>query len=165
MIAETGIVHAAVKLGIGVLKPIMDGQRYDLVFDLGARFLRVQCKWARRQGDVILVRCYSSRRGRDHFLRLYYTSEEVDAIAAYCPDVDRCYFLPAAVIVGRAQISLRLAAPRNGQRARIRQADDFEFPRVDWNDLGAIAQLGERRTGSAKVAGSNPAGSMSFDRS
>jgi hypothetical protein len=111
------------------------GTRYDFAFDLGTRFLRVQCKWARRQGEVILVRCFSSRRGRDHFLRLRYTSEEVDAIAAYCPDVDRCYFLPAAVIVGRAQISLRLAPPRNGQRLRIRQADDFEFARVDWNTI------------------------------
>jgi PD-(D/E)XK endonuclease len=94
------------------------GARYDLAFDLGTTFLRVQCKWSRRHSNVILVRCCSSRRGRDQFLRLRYTSDEVDAIAAYCPDVDRCYFLPAAVIVGRAQVSLRLALPRNGQRAR-----------------------------------------------
>jgi hypothetical protein len=111
------------------------GARYDLVFDLGTRLSRVQCKWARRYGDVILVRCYSSRRGRDQFLRRCYTSEEVDAVAAYCPDVERCYFLPVALLKGRARLSLRLAATRNGQQLRIRPADDFDFSRVDWNGI------------------------------
>ena len=35
-IAESAIGHAAIKLGIGVLKPLTDGHRYDLVFDLAA---------------------------------------------------------------------------------------------------------------------------------
>jgi PD-(D/E)XK endonuclease len=61
-IAETAIVHAAVKLGIDVYKPICEGGRYDLVFDVAGRLLRVQCKWASRYGDVIAVRTYSSRR-------------------------------------------------------------------------------------------------------
>jgi PD-(D/E)XK endonuclease len=55
-IAETATVHAAVKLGIGVYKPISEGGRYDLSFDIGSRLLRVQCKWATRCGDVIAVR-------------------------------------------------------------------------------------------------------------
>jgi hypothetical protein len=33
-IAETAIVHTAIKLGIGVAKPIAD-ERYDLIFDFG----------------------------------------------------------------------------------------------------------------------------------
>jgi len=36
-IAETAIIHAAVKLGIGVYKPLADGDRYDLIFDLGTK--------------------------------------------------------------------------------------------------------------------------------
>ncbi len=34
-IAEMEIATAAVKLGIGVFKPLSDGHRYDLIFDLG----------------------------------------------------------------------------------------------------------------------------------
>ena len=34
-IAESAIVHAAIKLGIGVSKPLTDGDRYDLIFDFG----------------------------------------------------------------------------------------------------------------------------------
>ena len=43
-VAETAVVHAATKLGIGVYKPVSDGERYDLIFDLGAELVRVQCK-------------------------------------------------------------------------------------------------------------------------
>ena len=63
-IAESAIVHAAVKLGIGVASPVNEGERYDLIFDLHPMLLRVQCNWAVRCGDVISVRCCSSRRSR-----------------------------------------------------------------------------------------------------
>jgi hypothetical protein len=43
-IAESAIAHAAIKLGIGVYRPLSDGERYDLIFDLGERLERVQCK-------------------------------------------------------------------------------------------------------------------------
>jgi hypothetical protein len=131
-VAESAIVHAASKLGIGVSKPLADGERYDLIFDLRPRLIRVQCKWASRRGEVVSVRCYTSRRGRDRHLRRCYTSGEVDAIAAYCADLDRCYFLPGSVIDSRAELSLRLGQTRNGQQRGIRWADDFEFGRLDW---------------------------------
>jgi PD-(D/E)XK endonuclease len=63
-IAEAEIAIAAVKLGIGVFRPVVEGERYDLVFDLRPRLVRVQCKWASLYRDVIVVRCYSARRNR-----------------------------------------------------------------------------------------------------
>ena len=51
-------------------------------------------------------------------------------------------------------MSVRLEAIRCHQQACINLEDDFDF-------VGAIAQLGERRAGSAKVAGSSPASSTS----
>jgi PD-(D/E)XK endonuclease len=42
-IAEAAIARAAIELGIGVARPLAD-QRYDLIFDLRPRLLRVQCK-------------------------------------------------------------------------------------------------------------------------
>jgi hypothetical protein len=35
-IAESKVVAAAIELGITVLKPINEGLRYDLVFDVGS---------------------------------------------------------------------------------------------------------------------------------
>ncbi|MGH3007588.1 MAG: group I intron-associated PD-(D/E)XK endonuclease [Gaiellaceae bacterium] len=134
-IAETAVAHAAVKLGIDVYRPIAEGGRYDLIFDLGARLLRVQCKWAMRRGTVVDVRCYSCRRTADGMLRRPYTASEVDAIAAYCLATDRCYLLPAGLIEGRGVLSLRLDATRNGQKLGIRWADDFDFTRLDWKSI------------------------------
>ena len=83
-IAETAIVAAATKLGIGVFKPLTDGERYDLIFDLRPRLVRVQCKWAGRRGDVVVVRCVSARRAADGLRHRPYTADEIDAFAAYC---------------------------------------------------------------------------------
>ena len=163
-IAETAIIHTAVKLGIGVFRPVLD-ERYDLIFDLRPRLLRVQCKWAVRRGDVVAVRCYSSRRGREGMVVRTYGSDEVDMIAAYCAEVDRCYALPIELCSGRRQIHLRLGPARNNQRAGVHEARAFEFDATLGPDPGAIAQLGERLAGSQKVAGSSPAGSITPLRS
>ena len=67
-IAETAIAHRAVRRGIGVSRPVNEGERYDLIFDLRPRLIRVQCKWASLDGDVISVRCLlvqADRRGHD----------------------------------------------------------------------------------------------------
>jgi len=69
-IPELAIATAAAELGIGVWGPYTV-ERYDLIFDLRPRLLRVQCKWAARQGDVISVRCYRARRNRDGLLRQF----------------------------------------------------------------------------------------------
>jgi len=81
VIAETAITHAAVKAGIGVALPLAP-QRYDLVFDVGGRLLRIQCKWATRVADVVIVRGYSFRRTTEGFVQRAYTAAEVDAVAA-----------------------------------------------------------------------------------
>jgi len=101
--------------------------RYDLAFDIEGRFVRVQCKWAPLIGDVIVLRCYSCRRGCDGFRRRAYSVEEVDAFAAYCPELERCYLLPVGVLPARKQIMLRVRPTRNNQSALINWAKDFEF--------------------------------------
>jgi hypothetical protein len=159
-IAETAVIHEAVKLGLGVSKPLSDAERYDLVLDLRSELVRVQCKWAVRLGDVVSIRCYSCRRGRAGQIRRGYTSEEIDAVAAYCDELRTCYFLPIGEIPGRMHIHLRLKPTRNNQRTGVNYAEDFEFAAKLGADPGAIAQLGERLAGSQKVAGSSPAGSM-----
>ena len=159
-IAESAIVHAAIKLGIGVLKPLTDGHRYDLILDLEPDLVRVQCKWASCHGDVVIVRAYSCRRSRDGLLKRAYSADEIDAIAAYCLALDRCFYFPMDWMRARTTIQLRLQPARNNQRAMINWADDFAFERLRFKNPGAIAQLGERVSGRDEVAGSSPAGSM-----
>jgi len=102
-------------------------ERYDLIFDLRDRLVRVQCKWASLRGEVLVVRCCSHRRNRDGLVRRRYVAGEIDAFAAYFADLDRCYFLPFAEFGDRTAIQLRLAASRNNQHLGINWASDFEF--------------------------------------
>ena len=157
-IAESAIVHAAIKLGIGVFRPLSDGERYDLILNLRPRLLRVQCKTAVLHGDVLAVPFYSSRRCADGFRKRMYTSEEVDAVAAYSSELDRCFLMPMSRFESRTYVQLRLAPSKNNQRARINWADDYEFE-ATLKRLGAVAQLGERSDGIRKVRGSIPLGS------
>ena len=142
-IAELAIAREAVALGIDVYRPVGEGGRYDMIFELADGLWRIQCKWAPRQGDVIVLRCYSCRRNREGLLRHRYEPGEIDAFAAYCRDTDRCYFLPYSSFVGYSQVLLRLAPSKNNQAEGINWARDYEFA-ATLGRPGAIAQLGER---------------------
>jgi prevent-host-death family protein len=88
------------------------------------------------------------------YVRNAYSEGEVDLFGIYCAELDRCYLLDADQLVDRRTIFLRVSVPRNGQRACVNLASDFTFD-------GAVAQLGERRAGSAKARGSSPLSSTS----
>ena len=156
-VAELAIARHAAELGIGVWAAYTV-ERYDLIFDLRPQLMRVQCKWARRYGDVVIVRCCSNRGNRDGLLRRLYSADQIDAFAAYCADTDRCYFLPLTRFGGRSAIQLRLAPTRNNQAAGVNWAKDFEFAATIGRQ-GAIAQLGERQRGTLEAVGSSPTGS------
>ena len=153
-IAETAIAAEATRLGIGVYRPIAEGGRFDLIFAFAdASLARVQCKWATKQGQVVVIRPYSCRRAREGMRSRTYDADEVDAIAAYCLELRRCFYVPIAKIAGRRSFQLRLGPTLNSQSKGVNWVGTYE--------LGAIAQLGERVTGSHEVAGSSPASSTS----
>jgi hypothetical protein len=133
-IAETAITHAAVRAGIDVYQPVAEGGRFDLIFDVG-RLLRIQCKWAPRIADTILVRCCSSRRTARGSARRKYANGEIDAVAAYCPDNGCCYVVPGPLTLERAEIRLRLNRPRNNQARGVHWALDYELESLDWKRL------------------------------
>jgi prevent-host-death family protein len=149
-VAELAIATEAARLGLSVLKPLTEHERYDLVIGIDGRLLRVQCKWASLHGEVVKVRfgsCYHSpTRG---YVKTTYGADKVDAIAAYCHDLGRCYFLLIENFAGKNGVHLRVGPARNNQRASLHWAADYEFP-------GAVAQLEERRHGMAEVRGSSP---------
>ena len=78
----------------------------------------------------------------------------IDLIAVYCGGLDRCYLLPRALVVRRGGIQLRVTPPKNGQRACLNLAVDFELP-------GAVAQLEEHLHGMQGARGSSPLSSTS----
>ena len=150
-IAEMKIATAATELGVPVLRPMTEHGRYDLAFELGGRILRVQCKWGAldREEAVIKVSLRTSYLTPAGYIKASYAPNEIDLVAVYCGALNRCYLVPSALACGRTAIHLRVAPPRNGQRGCINLASEFEFQ-------GAVAQLEERRAGSAKARGSSP---------
>ncbi len=159
IVAETKIAAVALSEGIGVAKPMGD-ERYDLIFDLGDRFLRIQCKWAVRSKDVVVITCRRVRRGAEGLIRRPYLPGEIDAIVGYCAETEGCYYLPSDVSVERAAVQLRLAPTLNNQRRGIRWARDYDLGATIRRLRGPIAQLGERKSGRLEAAGSSPAGSI-----
>jgi prevent-host-death family protein len=134
-VAELKIAAEAARLGIPVLRPMTEHERYDLVFEVEERFFRIQCKWASCDGDVICIRAVTNRRGPNGFIRKPYTADEIHAIAAYCAETDGYYLLPMDLMAGRTQVMLRLTPPKNGQRACLNWAAEHQLE-------GAVAQLG-----------------------
>ena len=135
-VAEAVIAAEATKLGIPVLKPLVEHTRYDLVFQVGHALHRVQCKWAPLRGDVVTVNLTSTRYtsgGRQ--IRRPYIASEIDAVAVYCEALDECYLFTAEMFDGKRAVYLRVAPPRNGQRAQLNWAADYLLS-------GAVAQLG-----------------------
>jgi PD-(D/E)XK endonuclease len=152
-VAELAIAKEAAELGLSVFKPLTEHERCDLVIGVAGRFLRVQCKWGSRRGDVIHVRLKSSYHSPTRgYVVSTYDSSEIDVVAVYCGELDRCYLLPIDLAAGRGALNLRLRQAQNNQRAALNWAARYEF-------RGAVAQLEERVAGSDEAEGSSPSSS------
>jgi prevent-host-death family protein len=152
-ISELAIAFEAVQLGVEVFKPLSEHSRCDLIFGIRDRLYRVQCKSARRSGQVLEINLVSSWHSPRGYVRNRYSASEVDLVAAHCHELRRNYLVPfERVEHGKSGILLRLEPPKNGQRAAIHYAADYELP-------GAVAQLGERFAGSEEATGSSPVSS------
>ena len=123
---EAVILAELVKRGHRVLVPFGTNHRYDLVLDMGDRFIRVQCKTGRLRNGAV---CFKTASSQANTLRAFTRSYdgEADLFLVYSPDTDRVY----AVSVDEAASSegkLRVAPTANGQAKGIRWAADHELP-------------------------------------
>jgi prevent-host-death family protein len=147
-VAELAFAAEAARLGLEVHLPMTEHGRTDLVLGIGGRLLRAQCKWANRKEDVVSINLATSRRSAGGHIRSTYSAEEIDAIGAYCDELRSCFLIPIEIAEGKNAMHLRLAPARNGQRAALHWAEQYQ--------LGAVAQLAERCRGTAEARGSNP---------
>src|SRR3982750_360455 len=88
--SEAIVLAALVRRGHRVLVPFGTNHRYDFALDLGARFVRVQCKTGRLRGGVIRFQARSTRSNTQGFQCRSY-SGEIDVFAVYCPENGRVY--------------------------------------------------------------------------
>jgi PD-(D/E)XK endonuclease len=125
--SEAAILAAFVERGFEVLLPWGTNHRYDMVLDLGERFVRVQCKTGRLKQGTIEFRPHSVRSNTKHVLVRSYIGE-VEYFAVYCPATQGVYMVPCDETT-RRQTTLRLEPAANNQIKGIRWAADHELSR------------------------------------
>jgi hypothetical protein len=133
--AEAKVLSALVERGFEVSVPFGSGQPYDLLVDLGRRdFLRVQCKRAWPLQGCVVFNCRSTDHGRgpQSYLGL------ADIFGVYFPPNATVYLVPLDSIA-QFEGRLRLRAPLNNQRRKIRLASDYEIDR--WTPESLRVQL------------------------
>jgi hypothetical protein len=148
-LAELKVAADLVARGCELSIPFGEDSDYDLIADYQGRLHRVQVKFTKSDGRVIIVRTrsHSLTKGKIRATKRY-TTKTVDWIAVYDATTDRCYYVPSWIlgVEGVSDPRLRLAPARNGQMLRIRRADDYVDPDF-------------RRDPSVEPAGFEPAAS------
>lgn len=129
-IAEQFVIAHCLKKGWIVSKTVGDNKRYDLILDRNdGILLKVQVKWGRydeTKGAIIIdaKSCgytFDGKGNRQLFTHKYSTSE-VDYFASYCPETNSCYLIKNE---NKGNINLRIEAPKNGQKLKVKYAKDY----------------------------------------
>jgi hypothetical protein len=129
---------------LSILVPFGENTRYDLVLDLGDRFVRLQCKTGRlRNGAVRFPTCSSYAHHPNPKVRERDYMGEVDYFAVYCPETAGVYLVPMDGLPNRRQGALRVDPSRNNQRRRIRPANDYQLGEVTFRTDSSARRHGE----------------------
>jgi hypothetical protein len=122
-IAELKVQLRATEKGYICSKPCMNGCRYDLIIDDGQKLHRVQVKYggvSTNNSATSRVKLYSSgRNGKNRT----YKEDEIDAVVAYLPDVDKIVWLPRNIFETRNNIHIRTRLGRQGKN--VMYLDDY----------------------------------------
>jgi PD-(D/E)XK endonuclease len=129
--SQLAIMYALVCAGYEALVPFGENTRYDLAIDEGGRLARVQCKTGRLRDGAIRFQTSSSygHHRNPKAIKRHYLGE-VDFFAVFCPETGGIYLIPIGDVPNRSNAYLRVDAPRNNQRERVRFAADYEIGRV-----------------------------------
>jgi hypothetical protein len=122
-IAVAAMTLRFLQLRFVVLKPVSDGERYDLVIDRGKGFETVQVKHARMRGGIIEFNTCSSR-WRHGGVDVAYLGH-VDLFGVYCPDTGGHYLVPVADMA-RGKGVMRVGPPKIKRlKGAARNAGDY----------------------------------------
>jgi hypothetical protein len=130
-LAELKVAADLADRGCRISIPFGEDCDYDLIADYEGRLHRVQVKYTKSDGQVVVLRCrsHSLTKGKVRATKLY-TSAMIDWIAAYDVTSERCYYCPSWELgpTGHAILHLRLQPARNNQRIGIREASAYLDP-------------------------------------
>jgi PD-(D/E)XK endonuclease len=122
-IGESMVMAEAIKRGYKVALPFGEDWLYDLIVLRKGKLEKVQCKYTKSNGKVIVVRC----RSLNNWSEIRYKSTDIDWLAVYDQTTDKCYFIPSSLlgVLGRTQMNLRITPTGNKQIKLVLWAKDF----------------------------------------
>jgi PD-(D/E)XK endonuclease len=95
-LAELKVATDLIDRGCRISIPFGEDCDYDLIADYEGRLHRVQVKYTRSDGRVVVIRCrsHSLTKGKVRATKLY-TAAMIDWIAVYDCTSERCYYCPS----------------------------------------------------------------------
>ena len=130
-LAELKVAADLAARGCCISIPFGEDCNYDLIADYEGRLHRVQVKYTRSDGEVVVIRCrsHSLTNGKVRATKLY-TAAMVDWIAVYDATTERCFYCPSRELgtTGRNLLHLRLRPARNNQKVGVREANAYTDP-------------------------------------
>ena len=124
-ITELEVLTYVSKLGYQVSIPFGDRERYDQIWDIDGKLLKVQVKTSREidNGAAAVFSCRSSRRSAGKNKNSRYQDTEIDYFATVWQG--KCYLVP--IQETSTEKILRFAPPKNGQTRGVNFAKDYEI--------------------------------------
>ena len=122
-ITELEVLTYITKLGYQVSIPFGDRERYDQIWDIKGKLLKIQVKTSRLSEDssYIIFSCRSNTKVQGQIKHSRYTKKEIDYFATFWDG--RCYLVP--VEETSTEKRLRFEPPKNGQAKGITFAEDY----------------------------------------
>lgn len=90
-ITETEVLTYITKLGYSVSIPFGDKDRYDQIWDINGKLIKIQIKtshWKNNNQNAFLFKCKSTSNGKDY----KYTENDIDYFATMWNN--QCYLIP-----------------------------------------------------------------------
>ena len=124
-ITELEVLTYITKLGYQVSVPFGDRERYDQIWDVHGKLIKVQVKTASKVDEndtAIKFSCRSSQRSCGKTKNTRYSKDEIDYFATFWNG--HCYLVP--IEETSTEKVLRFDPPKNGQLKGITFADKYK---------------------------------------
>ena len=127
-ITELEVLTYVTKKGYQVSIPFGDRERYDQIWDINGKLIKVQVKTSRLTDDSssIIFSCRSNTKVQGKIMHSRYTKDEIDYFATFWND--RCYLV--SVEETSTEKRLRFEPPKNGQVKGVSFAKDYLMEEV-----------------------------------
>lgn len=126
-LTELKVLQYIIEKGYSVSIPFGDKDRYDQIWDINNKLLRIQVKTARAIDDEIsgiIFNCRSTYSRNNGLKTHHYTADEIDYFATFWDN--KCYLIPVNECSDKK--TLRFTSKQN--QPSISWAKDYDFEEV-----------------------------------